>query len=187
MDPRLALAFTNAPRERFLPAHLRSMAFVDRPLPLSDGQTNSQPTTVANMLALLDVEPGQRILDVGSGSGWTTALLAELTGPDGVVVGVERVPELVAGARTALGGSWPWAEVRQATPGVLGAPDAAPFDRILVSAMAAQLPPALLQQLADDAVLVAPVAGLMTRVTRRDGHDDITSHGAYVFVPLVEG
>ena len=88
-------AFAAQPREGFLPPEQRPHAALDRPLPIGWGQTNSQPTTVANMLRLLRVAPGMRVLDVGAGSGWTTALLAHLVGPRGQVHGVERVPELV--------------------------------------------------------------------------------------------
>src|SRR5699024_7586638 len=78
------------PRARFLPASHRHLAGQDAPLPIGDGQTNSQPTTVADMLRLLDVREGNRVLDLGAGSGWTTALLAHLVGPDGEVLGVAR-------------------------------------------------------------------------------------------------
>src|SRR4051812_9944700 len=92
---QLDAAFAAAPREAFLPASHHRFAGVDEPLPIGHGQTNSQPSTVRRMLSLLDVEPGQRVLDVGSGSGWTTALLAHLVGPGGSVVGVERYADLV--------------------------------------------------------------------------------------------
>lgn len=187
MHERIRAAFEAAPRTSFLPEHVRDFWQLDRPLPLSHGQTNSQPTTVAAMLELLDVGPGMSVLDVGAGSGWTTALLAELVGPAGSVIGVERVPELADGARAALGsGEWPNAEVRVAARGRLGAPEDAPFDRILVSAEAQQLPRALVEQLADGGVMVAPVAGVMTRVVRSGDEARVTTHGLYVFVPLIE-
>lgn len=184
---RITAAFAAAPREHFLPEHVRAHWQLDRPLPLAQGQTNSQPSTVASMLDLLGVEPGMKVLDVGSGSGWTTALLAELVGPQGRVIGVERVPELVEYGRAALGsGTWPQAGIRQATAGQLGVPEEAPFDRILVSAMAEALPTSLVDQLRDGGVMVAPVDGRMTRVLRRDPGTETTEHGLYVFVPLVE-
>src|SRR6187431_3015448 len=83
-------------RERFLPADQRARAHEDRPLPLWHGQTSSQPSTVAAMLRLLQVPVGARVLDVGSGSGWTTALLARLVGPAGLVLGLELDPSLAA-------------------------------------------------------------------------------------------
>src|SRR3954452_4228056 len=92
---RVAAAFAAMPREWFLPAGQRKRAAFDGPLPIGHGQTNSQPRTVEAMLRLLDVKPGQKVLDVGCGSGWTTALLARLTGPRGRVLGVELEPDLV--------------------------------------------------------------------------------------------
>lgn len=186
-DDAVARAMAAVPRARFLPRSVRSRAAVDAPLRIGRGQTNSQPTTVAIMLRLLDVQPGQRVLDVGAGSGWTTALLAHLVGPQGWVIGVERHSSLVESARAALadhsGGN---AEIRPATSGSLGAPKDAPFDRILVSAGARTLPDALVEQLAEDAVMVIPVEGRMLRVTRHAGHTTTTEHGRFSFVPLIE-
>ena len=109
------------------------------------------------------------MLDVGSGSGWTTALLAELVGPTGSVLGVERVPDLVdRGGRALAPCGMPWARIRAAAPGVLGAPDEAPFDRVLVSAMARRLPEELVAQLGRTASSWSPVAGRMLRVERDD-------------------
>ncbi len=181
-------AFEAVPRTAFLPPQMRKHWRADRPLPLSQGQTNSQPSTVLAMLELLDAQPGQRVLDVGAGSGWTTALLAHIVGPEGSVLGLERIAELALGAREALRvtGPWPQARVRVATPGSLGEPSEAPFDRILVSAEATHLPRTLVRQLADGGVLVIPVAGVMTRVERTGGTTKVTEHGLYVFVPLIE-
>lgn len=189
MDEAVHSAFDAVPRVAFLPRHMRRHWQSDRPLPLSGGQTNSQPSTVAAMLDLLDVHRGQRVLDVGAGSGWTTALLAHLVGTEGSVLGVERIADLALGARAALDatGPWPQASVRVATPGVLGAPAEAPFDRILVSAEAGKLPGSLVRQLGPDGIMVIPVDGVMTRVQRRDGAVHISQHGFYVFVPLIEG
>ena len=187
---RVDAAMAAQPRRRFLPASERRRAGYDGPLDIGHGQTNSQPRTVRSMLALLDVHPGHRVLDVGSGSGWTTAILAELVGPAGLVVGVERVPELVrTGAENVAATGMPWAQVRAARPGTLGAPDEAPFDRILVSAMADRLPEELVDQLAPHGVLVVPVAGRMLRVDRDERTPDgrrVSRHGTYRFVPLVK-
>ncbi|WP_110181043.1 protein-L-isoaspartate O-methyltransferase family protein [Nocardioides solisilvae] len=176
-------AFEAFPREGFLPESVRDRASYDGPLEIGAGQTSSQPRTVAAMLRLLDVRPGQRVLDVGSGSGWTTALLGHLVGPTGRVRGVELVDELVTLGRHHLAATGqPWTSIEPARPGVLGLPEHAPYDRVLVSAMAHRLPEALRAQLADDGVMVAPVEGRMLRVTA----DRVTEHGQYRFVPLVE-
>ncbi|WP_017932723.1 protein-L-isoaspartate O-methyltransferase family protein [Nocardioides sp. Iso805N] len=182
---RVSAAFAAAPREGFLPRVERARAAEDAPLPIGHRQTNSQPRTVEAMLRLLDVAPGQRVLDVGAGSGWTTALLAHLTGPGGEVVGVELEPDLVrwGGANLAATG-WHWATIQQATAGELGVPARAPYDRILVSAGAHELPRALLAQLGDPGRLVIPVEGTMTLVVREHGYDVVSRHGAYRFVPL---
>ena len=188
MDPhldRVSAAFGAVPREEFLPAAYRGEASYDGPIPIGHRQTNSQPATVAAMLRLLEVEPGQRVLDVGAGSGWTTALLAELVGPTGLVVGVELEPELAAwGEQNVRRTSGDWASVREAGPGVLGVPELAPYDRILVSAEAGRIPRALLDQLADPGRMVLPVAGVMTVVERSGGEDRTSRHGHYRFVPL---
>lgn len=176
-------AFAALPRADFLPAQSRSRAAYDGPLRIGAGQTNSQPRTVADMLRLLDLRPGQRVLDVGAGSGWSTALLAHLVGPTGQVVGVELEPELVAfgGANLAATGQ-PWASINQAEDGVLGVPDRSPYDRILVSAEPRELPDELVDQLGDNGVMVIPVAGTMLRVTNPGAV--VTEHGHYRFVPL---
>jgi protein-L-isoaspartate(D-aspartate) O-methyltransferase len=182
----VSAAFEAVPRVGFLPPDQVGRAAHDGPLDLGHGQTCSQPRTVAAMLRLLEVRPGDRVLDVGAGSGWTTALLAHLTGPGGTVVGVELEPELVdfGGANLARTGQR-WARIGPAEPGVLGAPDGAPYDRVLVSAEARRLPEPLLDQLAAPGHLVAPVAGEMVLVVRDAGGRDVVSrHGRYRFVPL---
>lgn len=180
---RVAAAFDATPRRDYLPRAVRRRASYDGPLGIAAGQTNSQPRTVDDMLRLLDVHPGHRVLDVGSGSGWTTALLAHLVGPTGSVLGVELEPELVSFGAANLGRTdRTWATIRQASPGVLGDPEGAPYDRILVSAMADTMPQPLVDQLADDGVLVVPVDGTMQRVTNPGAV--VTAHGRYRFVPL---
>ena len=182
---RIAEAFSAVPRRLFLPRGARWRAGLDAPILIGHGQTNSQPRTVEAMLRLLRVEPGQRVLDVGSGSGWTTALLAHLTGESGEVLGVEIEADLVRfGSDNLAATHQPWASIHQAEPGFLGLPDKAPYDRILVSAEPRTLPEELVDQLGDGGRMVIPVYGTMLLVVREGGEVTVTRHGGYRFVPL---
>lgn len=187
MDERIRDVMRRVDRAGFLPEPLRPFAFADAPLSIGHGQTNSQPRTVAAMLGLLDVRPGHRVLDVGAGSGWTTALLHALLDGEGSLVAVERVPELIEFGRANLAAAGVDVEIHRAIDGTFGLPGLAPFDRILVSAEAPELPGDLVDQLAPGGVMVIPVAGSMLRVVRDGGPGGITvtSHGAFSFVPLL--
>lgn len=182
---RVDLAMVAIRRKDFLPAHARRHAHLDQPLRLGPGSTNSQPSTVAFMLEALDARRGQRVLDVGSGSGWTSALLGHLVGPTGRVLGVDISLPLVDFARTALARyGLPWVEIRPVAPGSLGVPGTS-WDRVLVSADAGRLPEELTRQLADGGRMVLPVAGDLVLATRRG--DDIETDrlpGRWAFVPL---
>jgi len=184
---RVERAMRAVDRAGFLPEDQRPHAHLDRPLPIGFGQTCSQPRTVADMLELLDVAPGHRVLDVGSGSGWTAALLGHLVGPTGQVIGVELVDELANSAadNVARAGAHN-VRVHRVTGDELGRPDDAPFDRILVSAGSDDLPDDLVAQLAPGGVMVIPVGGEMLRLVKQpDASTTTTVHGAYAFVPLI--
>jgi len=178
-------AFAAAPRTGFLPRAQQPHAHEDQPLEIGYGQTSSQPSTVRRMLRLLDVAEGHWVLDVGFGSGWSTMLLAYLVGPAGVVVGVELLPDLALwGASNLAAHPVPWAQIHRAEPGVLGCPDGAPYDRVLVSAAANAIPDELVEQLTPDGLMVCPVAGRMARISRTPDGTEVHWYGNYRFVPL---
>ncbi|MGH3385365.1 MAG: protein-L-isoaspartate O-methyltransferase family protein [Nocardioidaceae bacterium] len=185
-DDRVGAAFDAVRRADFLPAAERRYAADDRPLPIGPSQTNSQPSSVRTMLELLVVRAGDTVLDVGSGSGWTTALLGHLVGPQGRVVGVEVVERLaVWGGSNVEAYGMGWVSVQQADPDVLGLPSQAPFDRILVSAESRTLPGELVDQLTPDGRMVVPVHGRLAVVQRhRDREPVVRRVGHYRFVPL---
>lgn len=153
-DPRVVAAMAALPREDFVPPDARATAYADGALAIGAGQTISQPRIVARMLAALRLRPGMRVLDVGCGSGYAAALLADLVAPGGSVVAVERVAALVEPARRRLAGR---AVTVHHADGGLGWPDGAPYDAIHVAATAAALPAGLLAQLAAHGRLVIPL------------------------------
>ena len=190
-DPLVLQAMGVVPREEFVSEPLKEFAYEDSALPIEAGQTISQPYIVARMIELLELEPTDKVLEVGAGSGYAAALLARLARE---VVALERdaeLAELARGRLAALGCAN--VELRCAD-GSLGCPERAPFDAILVSAAAAgRVPPALLAQLAPGGRLVAPVGAehgeqTLLRIEKRaDGGLDSRDLGAVQFVPLVEG
>ena len=188
IDDDVATAFRETDRRHFLPPEARRWAAVDSPLPIGQGQTNSQPSTVATMLRMLAVEPGQQVLDVGAGSGWTTALIAHLVGPTGQVLGVERHESLRQEAAENLATfNRPWAAIVVAKSDVLGWPRQGGWNRILVSAAATRLPLVLVEQLALGGRMVIPVANSLLIVEKStDGALNVTEHYGYRFVPLIE-
>jgi protein-L-isoaspartate(D-aspartate) O-methyltransferase len=185
LDERVLEAIAAVPRDAFVPAELQPRAWEDAALPIGHGQTISQPLVVAHMCALLGVHPGDRVLDVGTGSGYHAAVLAALGGR---VWSIERDPELSSRAARVLAGR---GEVELLVgDGSLGHPEAAPYDAINVAAAARErVPSALLEQLAPGGRLVAPVGQRLVFMTReRDGRLGTPQvHGAVRFVPLVDG
>jgi protein-L-isoaspartate(D-aspartate) O-methyltransferase len=155
-DERVLAAIAAVPRELFVAPQLAAAAYVDAPLRIGGGQTISQPTVVARMCELLALSPTDRVLDVGSGSGYHAAVLSRLCAE---VHGVELDPQLALQAARALAAAGIDNVTIVAGDGTLGLPEQAPFDAINVAATARdEVPPALEQQLADDGRLVVPVA-----------------------------
>ena len=183
--PALIRCFERIDRRDFVTEEEKGAAYGDYPLPIGFGQTISQPYTVAFMLELLGAKEGDRVLDIGSGSGWTTALLACVVGRQGSVIGLERIDELVRfGNRNLAKYDLPWAEIGEAGAS-LGVPGGG-FDRILVSASASRFPQALIDQLLPGGVLVIPVGTSIFRVEKnRAGEVVYDEYPGFVFVPLI--
>jgi protein-L-isoaspartate(D-aspartate) O-methyltransferase len=186
-DPRVLAAFGTIPRHLFVHETQRSVAYDDRALPLTEGQTISQPSMIAIMLDALSAEPSQRALEVGAGSGYAAALLSTLVRE---VHAVEIRPALSWRARVALEKAKIDNVILHEADGSEGLPREAPFDRILVSAAAREVPAALVEQLAPFGRIAIPVGddrGQTLRVgTRmRDGGIRWEERTACIFVPLI--
>jgi protein-L-isoaspartate(D-aspartate) O-methyltransferase len=187
-DERVLGAMASLPRERFVPEQRRAIAYADEALPIPAGQTISQPWIVARMTELLAPRVGDRVLDIGTGSGYQAAILALLGAR---VVSIERQPELAESARARLAelGFGDQVEVRLGD-GSLGDPTGAPWDGILVAAAAPAIPIPLREQLSPNGGrLVIPVGNrgrqdLLLIVRHGDTWDE-RSDGPVVFVPLV--
>ena len=190
-SPRVLTALRAVPREAFMAPGEEAAAYADEPRPIGEGQTISAPHMVAIMAEALRAEPGQRVLEVGGGSGYHAAVLAEVVGPEGRVVAVERHASLAARAREALAAAGYAERVDVVVgDGSRGLPERAPFDRVSVACAAPAVPPPLVEQLAPGGVLLVPVGGpdlqSLLRVTKRaDGPPDVEDLGPVLFVPLV--
>jgi protein-L-isoaspartate(D-aspartate) O-methyltransferase len=186
-DPRVLAALSRVPRHLFVPPDLASSAYGDHPLPIGQGQTISQPYIVALMSQWAEVQPGEKVLEVGTGSGYQAAVLAELTDR---VFSIEIIPELAqtAAARLAALG---YAQIRvKAGDGYLGWPEEAPFDAILVTAAAPAVPAALAAQLKEGGRLVIPLGaayGYQTLVRLRKLKGELKEEEQLPvrFVPLI--
>jgi protein-L-isoaspartate(D-aspartate) O-methyltransferase len=185
-DARVLEAMRRVPRHLFVEEALRDRAYGDHPLPIGEGQTISQPFMVARMTELLKLTGREKVLEIGTGSGYQAAVLAELAAR---VCTVERIARLAARARQTLEGlGYRNVWVRTAN-GTFGWPDEAPLDRILVAAGAPGVPPPLLEQLAEGGRLVMPVGAVDSQrlqvVDKTEGETRITEDSGCVFVKLI--
>lgn len=182
-------AFSKIEREDFIPADMERMAYDDIPLPIGKAQTTSQPYTIALMLSLLDLKPGQKVLEIGSGSGFVLALISELVEKDGRVFGVELVKDIAKKSRKNLSG------IRNVKVynrnGAQGLPEFAPFDRILISAALRDVPEKIMSQLKVKGILVAPKGSrfeqeifVMERKSQKEFEMKKRLPG-FVFVPFI--
>ena len=186
-DERVLAAMGSVPREAFLEPDARAFAYRDAAISIPEGQTMSQPWIVARMTELLHVVPGDRVLEIGTGSGYQAAILATLGAR---LRTIERHARLAEAARRRLAELGIEGVEVEVGDGSRGAPDGAPWDGIIVTAAAPTVPPSLPDQLAIGARLVIPVGDRGTQqllVVERRGRDDWTteSDGAVVFVPLI--
>ena len=181
----LKAAFLATDRQHFVPPAFKKQAYADHPLAIGEGQTISQPSTVAVMLEALKVEKGHAVLDIGCGSGWTSALLGQLVGQEGSVTGLERRMKLLIQGRKNLSHfKLPHVQLYLAHDR-LGYPENR-FDRILVSASAPSFPEQLLNQLKPEGILVIPVQSDIL-ICKKDKDENMRqeSLSGFSFVPLI--
>lgn len=185
-------AFLEINRKDFLPWDLEREANLDIALPIDCGQTNSQPTTVAIMLELLDARAGHNVLDIGSGSGWATALLCHIVGEKGRVTAIERIGKLMEWGKSNVG---KYNYLREngkgiakfyAADGSRGFQKNAPYDRILVSAGASSVPQSLKNQLKIGGKMVIPIGNNLCYLEKKSQDDFYEeNYPGFAFVPLV--
>ena len=186
LDHRVLQAFEHVPREQFVPQGDAHRAYEDTPLPIGEGQTISQPLIVALMIDALELRRTDRVMELGTGSGYQAALISQIAD---AVITVERIPSLADSARERLrSGGYGRVEVVDAGQ-ELGWPQGAPYDAIIVAAGAPRLPMGLIGQLVPGGRLVVPVGSLedqeLMKVTRTDDSYSVKTMGACRFVPLI--
>lgn len=187
-DERMLSAMERVPRHEFAPERYREQAYQDHPLPIGEGQTISQPYIVALMLEALGLSSRDRVLEVGTGSGYVTALLAELAAQ---VISIERHASLAESARALLQ-QLGYSNVRVVSgDGTRGFPEWSPYDAIIVSAAASEVPPALIAQLAEGGRMIIPVgsddAQQLRLIRIESGQPSIEFRELCRFVPLISG
>jgi len=184
-DEKLLNVFYKVPREKFVPLSLRKYAYNDNALPIESSQTISQPFTVAYMTKALDIQPGEKVLEIGTGSGYQTAILSEL-GAD--VYTIERIENLFRSAKKLLE-NLGYKVYMKLDDGTLGWPENAPYDKIIVTAGAPSVPHSLVEQLKIDGKLVIPVGEKTSQklyvVTRNNDGIDYKMFEGFKFVPLI--
>jgi protein-L-isoaspartate(D-aspartate) O-methyltransferase len=185
-DLAVLQAFDAIPRHCFVPSGVQHRAYEDSPLPIGSGQTISQPWVHARYLELLGLTGKERVLEIGTGSGFQTALLSKLAGS---VFTIERIPALAREARDALKACGIESVIQRVGDGTLGWPEYAPFDAILVGAASPEVPAPLVEQLAPGGQLLVPIGGrdeqILVRVRRTEEGLERTRLDPVRFVPLI--
>lgn len=183
-------AFQKIDRADFVPEEIKGEAYINAPLPINHGQTISQPLTVAFMLELLQPEPGNKILDVGSGSGWQTALLSYVVGEEGRVFALELIPELEVFGRKNVS-KYNFVQKKIANfyclNAVNGLPEEAPFDRIISAASAQEVPSAWKEQLKIEGRIIMPIRDTLYLLIKKGENDfEEQQFPGFAFVPFVD-
>ncbi|HEX3001657.1 MAG TPA: protein-L-isoaspartate(D-aspartate) O-methyltransferase [Methanoregula sp.] len=185
-NPRVLKAMREIPRHLFVPPPQATYAYVDAPLPIGNGQTISQPYIVALMTDLLETQDEDRVLEIGAGSGYQSAILARLVRQ---VTTIERIPAVADLARKNIAGLGLKNVSIIVGDGTEGYRGNAPYDGIIITAATPQIPPPLIDQLAEEGILVAPVGGRdvqeLITLKKRRGRTIQSSHGGVRFVPLI--
>lgn len=182
-------AFSKVKRENFVPENMGENAYEDTALPIGHGQTISQPYTIALMLSELNLNLGQKVLEIGSGSGYVLALLSEIVGKRGRIFGMEIIKKLAEKSKELLEN---YENVKiYSRSGFDGLKEESPFDRILISAAVREIPSSILNQLKDGGILVAPRGPRFEQnivIIQRKGNEFITKSEikGFIFVPFVE-
>ena len=176
-------AFDQVKREQFMPDDYKRYSYEDAALPIGYNQTISQPSTIAFMLTLLEPDKEKKVLEIGCGSGYVLALLSHIF-PDSKIYGTERIKDLAEQAQKRLK---KYKNVKVVyTPGKVGLPAQKPFDRILVSAAAHDIPYYIIEQLAEEGIAVCPVRRSIMKFTRNNNKIEKEGHFGFSFVPLIE-
>jgi protein-L-isoaspartate(D-aspartate) O-methyltransferase len=187
-DKRLIKAFEAVPREEFVSEEHLSEAYGDYPLPIGEEQTISQPTTVMIMTQALRLKEGNKVLEVGAGSGYQAAIISKIVGERGIVITTEIIPKLAEFARRNIKKLGIRNVIIVNHDGSKGYEKEAPYDRIIVTAACPRLPMPLIEQLRENGIIVAPVGSLygqeMIRGIKKKGKVETESLGDFVFVPL---
>lgn len=189
VEDSLLTAFSKIPREQFIPPQLKIHAYDDHPLPTVRNQSISQPSTVMIMLSALDLQAGDKVFEVGAGSGYQAALMAQLVGKKGRVVTIDVIPELVHFARCNTADLHLHHVQVLEGDGAEGYPEEAPYDKIIITAACPMIPQPLINQLKEGGIIVAPVGDLQSQTlvkgTKVNGKLELEFLGNFVFVPLV--